>query len=137
MRFYVAEGKSIAQISKIMKIPEKTIYKWKLKLEWDAKIKSTGGVGLGIEFQKAFEDAVRKAIKEKKLGEPATADALYKLLAMSQKFTPKKMMLANIFSMLEDITNYLKMKVEDDKFINEWAKYLPEISDFLRKKYNE
>jgi len=137
MKFYVLEGKSIAQISMLMKIPEKTLYKWKVKETWDNKIKSSGGIEIGIKFNEAFENAIRKAIADNKLGDPATADSLYKLLIMAQKFTPKKLMLANIFNMLEDITNYIKAKIGNDKFMEEWAKYLPEISDFLRKKYNE
>lgn len=135
-QFYVIEGQKIEDIAKIMKIPLKTVYAWKKKGEWDKALRSTGNIGMAMEMQKAFEEEIQQAITEKRLTDPSTADALYKTSKLMEKLLPKKIMLANIFNLLEDVTNYVKT-VGNDKFLNDWIKYLPEVSDFLRKKYND
>ncbi|HOD52923.1 MAG TPA: hypothetical protein PKJ08_00210 [Candidatus Cloacimonadota bacterium] len=135
-QLYIVEGQRIEDIANLLKIPVKTVYAWKRKGEWDKALRSTGNIGMAMEMQKAFEQEVQKAIEEKRLTDPATADALYKTSKLMEKLLPKKIMLANIFNMLEDVTNYIKT-IGNDKFLTEWVKYLPEISDFLRKKYND
>ena len=133
---YCVEGKKVKEIAKILNIPTKTLYKWKLSDEWDNALKQAGNVGMALELQKQFMEEVKNAIDENRLAEPKTADALYKTSKLMEKLLPKKVMLANIYNMLEDITNYIKT-LGNDKFMNYWTTFLPEISDFLRKKYND
>jgi hypothetical protein len=133
---YVIEGKSIGYIASMMKIPEKTLYRWKHQYKWDSAVGS-GTINLVGEMQKAFYNKVQEAIQNGSLTDPSTADSLYKTSKLMEKLLPKKMMLANIFSMLEDIISYTRTYIEDDRFIEALGKYLPEIADFLRKKYSE
>ena len=133
---YCVEGKKIKEIASMLAVPEKTLHRWKYLGEWDNALRSAGSVGMAIELQKSLMDEVKIAIDEKRLTDPATADALYKTFRLMEKLMPKKVMLANIFNLLQDITNYLK-NLGNDKFLTEWVRHLPEISDFLRKKYND
>ncbi len=136
-RLYVIEAKTLPQISKVLGVPEATLYRWKIKYKWDAALQAGGTINLVSEMQKAFYNKVQEAITEGKLTDPGTADSLYKTSKLMEKLLPKKMMLANIFNMLEDIISYSKSYIDDDKFIDLLGKYLPEIADFLRNKYSE
>jgi len=133
---YVIEGKSISDISNLLNIPEKTLYRWKHQYNWDSAVGS-GTINLVGEMQKAFYGKVQEAIQNGKLTDPSTADSLYKTSKLMEKLLPKKMMLANIFNMMDDIVAYSKSYIEDDVFIERLGKYLPEIADHLRKKYSE
>ena len=133
---YCVEGKKIKEISTILAVPEKTLYKWKHEGEWDSSLKQSGTIGMAIELQKCLIKSIQDAIENQTLTDPATSDALYKSLKLMEKLLPKKVMLANIFNMIADITNYLKT-FGNDSFLTEWMRLLPEISDFLRKKYND
>jgi len=135
--FYVNDGKSVEDISIMMKIPAKTLYRWKNEFEWDKALRSSGNVGMYNELYNQFALELKKAVEDKKLTDPATADALLKTSKLMEKLLPKKLMLSNIFNMLEDITNYAKNHIEDDSFLKFWAKHLVEISDHLRRKYSE
>ncbi len=136
-QLYCIEGKTIDEIGTLLRIPDKTIYKWKKQFLWDDYLKTAGNVGMAMELQNAFAEEIQIAIAEKKLTDPATADALYKTSKMLEKLLPKKIMLANIFNLLEDIVIYTKNNIQDDKFVNSLSKYIPEIADFLRRKYND
>lgn len=133
---YVIEGKTVEDISKILKIPTQTLYRWRYENGWDNSLKQGGSLGMAIKLQESLMNDIRKAIENGNLTEPQTADAIYKTSKLIEKFLPKKTMLANIFNMLQDVTTYIR-NLGDDKFVSVWVKYLPEISDFLRKKYNE
>ena len=135
-QLYVVEGKKVEEIAAIVNVSVKSIYRWKQQDEWDKSLKSSGNIGIAIEMDKAFKDRIAQAISNGTLTEPSVADALYKTSKLMEKLLPKKIMLANIFNMLEDTTNYIKT-IGNDKFLSDWARHLPEIADFLRKKYND
>ncbi len=135
-QLYVIEGKKIDVIANILSVPSQTLYNWKTKYEWDRAIKTAGNIGLSIELVKGLQDEISKAIAQGKLSDPKTADALCKLVGIVEKVTPGKVMLSNIFNMLEDITHCIQRKLGDDVFLNLWGKYLPEIAEELRSKYS-
>lgn len=134
-RLYVMEGKSIAEISTVLRIGQQTIYGWKKKFEWDKAIRASGTIGLSIELTKALTKAITKAINDGTIADPKTADALLKIMLVAEKITPGKVMLSNIYNMIEDITHYIQTKSGDDDFLMLWAKHVREISDELRSKY--
>ncbi len=135
-QLYVIEGKTIEEIASILSVSIKTIYTWKKKFEWDRAIKTAGNIGLSVELVKGLHESIAKAIADETLSDPKTADALVKLVSIVEKITPGKVMLSNIFNMLEDITICIQQKIGDDEFLLEWGKYLPEISEHLRIKYS-
>ena len=132
---YIIENKTIEQIANILRISWRTIIRWKKEDNWEIDSKKASNIGIVIEMQKALYQAITQAIRENNLTDPSVVDAIYKTSKMIEKMLPKKMMLANIFNMLEDIVTYINSYVDDDKFSSGFAKYLPEISEFLRKKY--
>jgi len=134
-QFYVLEGKTVEQISSTLQIPLKTCYNWVRKYEWDKDIRTYGGVGMFLEMQKQFMEQVKLAIDEKKFADPSTADALWKTGKLMEKFAPQKVMLSNIFQFLDDMTNYFVAKVESSVFMEIYQTQLPELADWLRKKY--
>jgi transposase-like protein len=134
-RLYIMEGKPINEIATILKVSQQTIYAWKKKHEWDKAIRASGTIGLTIEMTKSLFSEMNKAMKEGKLTDPKTADALAKISKIAEKLSPEKMMLSNIFNMLEDITHCIQNKIRDEDFLMLWGKYLREISDDLRRKY--
>ena len=135
-QLYVIEGKKIETIANILSVPVPTLYNWKVKNEWDRSIKTAGNIGISVELVKGFHEEISKAIKEGKLTDPKTADALCKLVSIVEKITPGKVMLSNIYNMLEDTTHCIQRKIGDDDFLMSWGKYLPEISEYLRNKYS-
>ena len=134
---YVIENKTVEEIASILRIPWRTLMRWKKLYKWEDDCKTASNIGLAMEMQKAFFERIQKAIHEDKLTEPAVADSLYKTAKLMEKLLPKKIMLANIYNLLQDIVGYINAYVEDDVFANAFARYLPEISEYLRKKYNE
>jgi hypothetical protein len=135
-QLYVIEGKNLADIENLTGVPYKTLQRWKAEDSWDDALKQSGNIGLQMALQQNFITAIQEAIKNNSLSDPSTADSLYKLSKLMDKMLPQKTLLSNIFNMLESTTNYIRT-LKDEKFINDWVKYLPEISDYLRKKYNE
>jgi len=133
---YCLEGKRVEDIAKLIAVPKQTVYRWKALDAWDSVLKQTGSIGISAEAHKGFIEEVQRAIEAKKLTDPDTVNNLVKLSKLMEKLLPKKVMLANIFAMLEDITHYLQT-IGDDKLVALWAKHLTEIADFLRKKYSE
>lgn len=134
-RLYIMEGKPINEIATILKVSQQTIYAWKKKHEWDKAIRASGTIGLTIEMTKSLFSEMNKAMKEGKLTDPKTADALAKISKIAEKLSPEKMMLSNIFNMLEDITHCIQNKIGDEDFLMLWGKYVREIADDLRRKY--
>ena len=133
----MVEGKSIDEINQLMRIPQKTLYNWKERYEWNETIRGTSNIALAMNMQKQFLESVQQAIKDKKLTDPSVADALYKTSKLMEKLLPQKIMLANIFNLMEDISIYIRTYVRNDRFKDDWTKYLPEIADHLRRKYND
>jgi len=133
---YVIEGKKLEDIAETLHISPRTLYQWKTKEDWDRDLKTTGNIALKVDLQRSFEDAIRKAIDNETLTDAATVDSLYKMLRIMEKLAPQKVLLSNIFNMLQDVTDYFR-NVGDDKLLSLWVKYLPEIGSFLRKKYSE
>lgn len=134
-QFYVLEGKTVDQISQGLNIPLKTVYNWVRKYEWDKDIKNAGNVGLYLEMQRQFQAKIQEAIDAGRFADPSTADALWKTAKIMERMAPQKMMLSNIFNFLEDLTTYFTAKVDDADFMEKYKSVLPELADWLRKKY--
>lgn len=134
-QFYVLEGKTTQQISDILKIPHKTVYNWVKRHGWDEDIRNGGNVSLFLEMQKQFQAAIQKALNEEKFADPSTADALWKTAKIMERLMPEKMMLSNIFKFLEDLTTFFVAKIESPEFMEQYQSVLPDLGDWLRKKY--
>lgn len=116
-------------------VSEAAIYRWRKKYNWDKYIQQGGNISLAMELQKQYYEELQKAIDEKKLTDPKTADSLIKMANVLEKLMPKKTLLANIFIFMEETVNYFSGHIEDENFIKKFQKYIPELSDHLRKKY--
>jgi transposase-like protein len=134
-QFYVLEGKTVEQISTALGIPLKTCYNWVRRFEWDKDIRSGSNVGLYLEMQRQFQAAIQLAIEQDRFADASTADALWKTAKIMEKMAPQKMMLSNIFNFLEDLTTYFVAKIDDAEFMERYQAVLPELGDWLRKKY--
>ena len=140
---FVIEDKDPVEIIKIVLketgsvISEAAIYRWRKKYHWDKYIQQGGNIGLAMALQKQYFDELKKAIDEKKITDPQTADSLVKIARTLENLMPKKTLLANIFIFLEETVNFFTSKIEDDEFVKKYQKYLPELSDYLRKKYTK
>lgn len=138
---FIIENKDPAEISKIMKeqygivVGETAIYRWRKLYHWDKYIQLGGNIGLAMELQKQYFEELKTAIDEKKLTDPKTADSLAKIAKTLEQLMPKKTLLANVFIFLEETVDYFSAHVGDETFIKKFQKYLPELSDHLRKKY--
>lgn len=136
-RFYVVEGKTIEEISRVMNLPNRTVWNWKQKGLWDKELSDSGFVSMFLEMQKQFTEAIKDAIKDKKLADPATADALWKTAKLMDRLLPEKMLLANLFSFLEDMTNYFMNNETSPEFLDKFRQHLKPLSDCLRAKYTK
>lgn len=138
---FVIENKDPGDITEIIfkktgvKISEVAVYRWRKKYHWDKYIQLGGNIGLALELQKQYLVEIHEAIKNKKLTDPKTADSLAKTAKILENLMPKKTLLANIFIFLEDTVDYLTAHVTDEDFLKSFQKYIPELSDHLRKKY--
>jgi len=131
---YLEERTKLPDIAKKLRKPLSEITNWKENGKWDNEIYIIGNIGLSRELNTEFIAEVRKALKEKKIAEPATVDKLTKLLKIIEKLNPQRIRLANIFQLLKDLTDFV-MKYTDDDFSKKYQKYLPEMADWLRGKY--
>jgi len=129
------QGRTIPEVTKILDIPERTIMRWKKKYKWEDSEKSVSPLALVYQLQEAFNNKLQEALNDDTLGNPAVADSLVKLAKIMDRTIPKKIMLANILNMLTDVTAYFRNHVEDDAFIDQFSRYIPEIADFLKNKY--
>jgi hypothetical protein len=134
-RIYVIEGKSVAEIADLLGIPVRTIHHWRVNKKWDKEIEDSGTINLYMEMQKQFIVAVKAAIEEGKLTDPATADALWKTAKLMERMMPAKVLLSNIFSFLEDLTKFFVAHVDNPEFMEIYQSQLPQLADWLRAKY--
>ena len=133
--YYVVEGKTLDQISKLLDIPLKTMYNWQKKYKWDEDIKSGGGLSLYLEMQQQLVAAIKDALANKTLTDPATTDSLWKLEKLIEKRMPQRVMLSNIFKFVEDTVHYFIESGEDNDFMGKIHGHIPKLADYLRKKY--
>ena len=135
---YVVEGKTVEEICNVMNIPNRTVWNWKIKGQWDKELaENNGNVSLFLEMQRQFATAIKNAINDNKLADPATADALWKTAKLMDRLLPEKMLLANLFSFLEDMTNYFVNNVMDVEFMDKFKEHIKPLSDHLRAKYTK
>jgi len=134
-QFYIVEGKSPREIAEVMKIPVRCVYNWIKKGEWDKDIRDGSGLALSMEMERQFVGEIRKALDEERLTDPATADALWKIAKMMEKMRPKRVMLSNVFSFMEDAVNYFVNNENDGEWLEKLHKHIPLLADWLRRKY--
>lgn len=133
--YYVLEGKTIEQISTLLRIPHKTIWNWAKKGGWDQDIQNSGGLNLYLEIQKQFVEKIREVSNNGTLTDPSVTDSLWKLAKLMERMMPKKVMLSNIFKFMEDMVMYfVDCQIEGD-FMGHLHEHVPKFADYLRKKY--
>lgn len=83
------EGKSIEDISEILNVPNKTLYNWRRKGDWDAYLR----IG-NIEIARSVEQEVYKLVKEMidtgKVGDASEVDKLVKLTKALERISPNR-----------------------------------------------
>lgn len=136
-KLYAIEGNTINEISEKMKIPIETLYRWQRKGEWTKDVQGGGQISLWLNMQTAFMSAVRKAVDEDRLTDPATADSLWKTAKLMDRLMPEKVLLSNIYSFLEDMTRFIAATVEDAQFLETFQSLLPQLGEHLRDKYSK
>ena len=135
LQLYTLEGKTIKEIYEKFKVPERTIYHWRNKYDWDNYIKAGGQIGIAINLQKQFIEELQIAIENKKLTEPKTADSLLKTSKILEQLMPRATSLSNIFNLFDSLVDFITGYLDDEEFIKMFQKYLPEMSDYVRKKF--
>jgi len=133
MKMYTLEGRSIKEIHKLTEVSKTTLYRWKKVDKWDRHIRSGGKLGLAFELQKEFVNEIHNAIEQDKLSDPGTADKLSKLAKVIENIMPESMTLSNIFTLFDVLVEFVTNFTSDD-FIKSFQQYLPQMSDYLRKK---
>ena len=132
---YMLEGKTIKQISKELSVPERTIWNWIKKYEWDKDISSATGFNLLLEMQKKFAEKVEEVIKNGTLTDSAVADSLWKIAKLMERMMPKRMQLSNLFQFMDDMVSYFSISGESPEFLKRIQEHIPKLGDYLRKKY--
>lgn len=133
--YYVLQGKKLDQIAELLNIPLKTLYNWKKKFNWDNDIRVGGSLSLYLEMQQQLVEAIKDALANGTLTDPATTDSLWKLEKLIEKRMPQRVMLSNIYSFVEDTVNYFINCGESNEFLTKIHEHLPQLADYLRKKY--
>lgn len=136
-RRFVEEGQSAPKISSDTGIPLVTLYRWKKAGNWDAdkNLRITGKVSLARELELKYANKIQESLDNNSITDPKTADSLAKLLKIIKDLRPEREMLSNIYALLKDLTVFVK-HLGDDEFSKKFQKYLPEMADHLRVKYN-
>jgi len=131
---YLEERQKLTEISRVLNRTVNEISTWKKKGKWDAEIFIIGNIGLSRKLNEEFVKEVRTALKENRIAEAATADKLTKLLKIIERLNPERIKLANVYQLLQDLTEFV-CNLGDNDFSELFKKYLPEMSDYLREKY--
>lgn len=135
-RRFVEEGQHLSDIAREMKIPLKTLYRWKKQNNWDndLNLRIAGKIALARELELKYAEKIQAALDNNTITDPKTADSLAKLLKVIKDLRPEREMLSNIYALLKDLTDYIK-HTGDDIFAKKFQKYLPDIANYLREKY--
>ncbi len=136
-RFYVLEGKTLEEIADLLKISKVTLARWRKAYAWDEQITDASTINIANKMQVELLSKISAAIEAGKLTDPAFADAAHKLIKILEKMRPKGMMLANIFILLKEVSDYLNAYCTDDGVKEAFATLLPGLSDHLRRKYTD
>ncbi len=131
---YLEEQMKVEVIAKKLNKSPNQIKTWKKDHKWEDEIRLFGNIALSREVHKMYLDTVKSAVRDNTLTNPATADKLSKLLKLVENLNPKRIMLGNIFQLLKDLTDAV-LKIGDDSFSHSFQKYLPDMVDLLREKY--
>jgi len=131
---YLDEQMKLVTIAKKLGKSLKQITLWKKENKWEEEMKLFGNIALSRAVHKMYLETVKNAVSDKTLTDPATTDKLSKLLKLVENLNPKRIMLGNIFQLLQDLTIAV-IKIGDDQFSSNFQKYLPDMADLLREKY--
>lgn len=124
------QRKSIADIQKLTGIPLRSIYKLRVKYDWDSYLR-IGNIELGKKAEEEFFNQINKAIEQDQLGNPVTVDKLTKLGKVLERLLPKRQLLNNIYSILEAQTDYVN-RLGSPELAQLWQKHLAPMAEHLR-----
>ena len=102
------EGENTKEIEKVTGISKSTLDKWKAAENWDSEVTVYSTLQLANDMQTEFRKEVYKAMKEGKLTDSKTADALNKVAGIMDRLIPEKVLLANLMRMLKDETEFFQ-----------------------------
>lgn len=127
------EGNSMAQISKELKIPSKTLYNWRRRYEWES-YKRVGNIEVIASVEKQLYKLLQDMAENDLLGDPAEVDKLAKLTKVLDRIAPTRQIYNSLYLFMEGITEYIT-KTQDHDFAKLWQEHIPAIGEYLKKRY--
>lgn len=131
---YTVEGKTVKEISVVLGLPEKTIYRWKDKESWDndrEAIQLTGMTTMKQTLAHIVEELGQIVVnKEAPKGK---ADELYKLWKMAEGMNRGIDKRGNILLGLNEFIEFLRTNHQE--FLADLEPFLVEFGTWVKKKY--
>jgi len=131
---FLDEKMKIHDIAKRVGRTVARIKKWKAEGDWDAEVRIFGSISLAREVEKIYLKTVQAAVNDGDLASSEKTNQIAKLMKVVESLNPQRFQLGNIFNLLRDLTDVV-LVLGDDDFSNLFQKYLPEMADLLRDKY--
>ena len=142
-RLYCEELKEIPEISKMLNVPEQTVYRWKTEdkeqgTDWDKEREAIRNTSYSAAKQMllALNSRMTKMVEEIKTSGKIDGSEVYALrqLILSIKSMEKNVdSLGNIMLAMNEFTDFLSQR--DQKILQDLSPYLIEFGNEMSKKY--
>jgi len=138
-QLYTEEGKSVGEISAMLGVPEKTVYRWKSEAtdtdgDWDKDREAMQLTGLS-----AYKQTLLLALKQLRAMavsgdiDPRKADALNKVIKSAKSLAKDIDKRGNILLGMNEFLEFLRQDHED--VLESLTPYLSEFGSWVKRKY--
>lgn len=133
-QLYTQEGKTIKEIAIVLGLPEKTIYRWKDKEDWDKDREALHLTGITTmrETLAHIINELRNIVVNKE-APPGKADELYKLYKMTKDMNKGIDARGNILLGMNELVEFFR--TNHPEFLSDLEPYLVEFGSWVKRKY--
>lgn len=142
-RLYIEEMKEVPEISRMLNVPEKTVYRWKTEdkeqgTDWDKdreaiRLTSFSAAKQMLQAVVTRLGSMVSEIAETKKINPSEVYALRQLLKSAKEIEKNVDSLGNILLAMEEFTTYLSQR--DPEMLQKLHPYLVEFGNEMSSKY--
>lgn len=127
------EGRKMAEISKELQIPPRTLYNWRREMDWD-KYKRVGNISIAKVVELQLYQMIHDMADNDLMGDPSEVDKLAKLTKVLDRLNPSRQVYNSLFTFLQAITEYVN-RSRDTELVSAWKMHIEPISEHLKTKF--
>ncbi len=124
------EGKSLDEVSRVLRVPLKTLYNWRRKYDWDSRMR-IGNIDIAISVEQEIYKLLKEMIEKRTIGNPTEVDKLSKLSKVLERINPSRQIYNSLYRFQDAIIDYVN-HADDPELTKVWQKHAKAIGEYLK-----